>query len=169
MGPMIDNKAVNVFMMQYKSLIDKGAIPLVETRVIDEIGPNFVKPAIVDVSSIYLDDEEIFGPLLQVFKTETLEKAIFTANNTQYGLAAGIVTEDDDVYYEFFNQIRAGIVNRNQPLTGSTTIAPFGGIKASGNNRAAGYLSVDYCVYPCASIESKTAIAPTSLSAGLNF
>ncbi len=169
MGPMIDQKAVDVFMSQYKALIKQGAKVLVESRILKDIGDNFVKPSLVDVSGLDVSDEEIFGPLLQVCRVDTLDQAIFAANNTQYGLAAGIVTESDEIYNRFFYQIRAGIVNRNQPLTGSTTIAPFGGVKASGNNRSAGYLSVDYCVYPCASIESETAKVPNTLSAGLKF
>ncbi|MDE7372435.1 MAG: succinylglutamate-semialdehyde dehydrogenase [Clostridia bacterium] len=169
MGPMIDKKAVGGFMEQYNALIQQGATVLVETKILKELGENFVKPALVDVSGREVKDEEIFGPLLQVYRAENFEQAISIANNTQYGLAAGIVTENDDIYDEFFKKIRAGIVNRNQPLTGSTTIAPFGGMKASGNNRSAGYLSVDYCVYPCASIESNTASVPTTLAAGLKF
>lgn len=169
MGPMIDQRAVDVFVSQYNALVEKGANVLVETKVLSEIGDNYVKPALLDVSDIDSDDEEVFGPLLQVYRAVDLEQAISIANNTQYGLAAGIVTEDDTIYQDFYKRIRSGIVNRNQPLTGSTTIAPFGGVKASGNNRPAGYLSVDYCVYPCASIESNSAVVPTSLSAGLKF
>lgn len=169
MGPMIDKKAVDVFLAQYEALIRQGATPLVEAKVLKELGENFVKPALIDVSECEIADEEIFGPLLQVYRANNLEQAISIANDTQYGLAAGIVTENDEIYNTFFNKIRAGIVNRNQPLTGSTTIAPFGGMKASGNNRSAGYLSVDYCVYPCASIESNAAIVPSTLAAGLKF
>lgn len=169
MGPMIDEKAVDLFMDGYKQLLNKGATALVPARVLSEIGENFVKPSLVDVTNIDCDDEEIFGPLLQIISVNTLQEAIEVANRTQYGLAAGIVTEDPSVYDFFFENIEAGIVNWNQSLTGSTTIAPFGGVKGSGNYHPAGYLSVDYCVYGCASIEAPISKAPNDLSPGLDF
>ncbi len=168
-GPMIDNKAVNNYIEQYHKLVDNGAKIIVASNIINDLGENFVKPGIVDVTEIMDNDEEIFGPLLQVIKVSDIEEALEIANRTQYGLAAGIVTEKQEIYDYFLDNIEAGIVNRNQPLTGSTTIAPFGGIKGSGNYHPAGYLSVDYCSYGCASIESQTSDIPQKLSPGLDF
>ena len=112
---------------------------------------------------------EVFGPLLQLCVVDSVEEAIEISNKTQFGLAAGIVTESTDIYEQYYKNTKAGIINWNQQLTGSTTINPFGGIKGSGNFHAAGYLSVDYCVYGCASIESPKANVPKELSPGLNF
>ena len=116
-----------------------------------------------------LPDEEIFGPLLQVSTVQTLAEAITQANATQFGLAAGIVTCERAQYETFYQQTKAGIINWNQPLTGATTAAPFGGAKASGNYRSAGFLSVDYCSYPCASIEDASPAVPTTLPAGVVY
>lgn len=168
-GPMIDNKAVNNYIEQYRKLVDNGAKIIVASDIIKELGENFVKPGILDVTEIADNDEEIFGPLLQVIKAKDIEEAIEISNRTHYGLAAGIVTEKQEIYDYFLDSIEAGIVNWNQPLTGSTTIAPFGGIKGSGNYHPAGYLSVDYCSYGCASIESQTSCVPQKLSPGLDF
>jgi succinylglutamate-semialdehyde dehydrogenase len=88
---------------------------------------------------------------------------------TQFGLAAGIVTRERAQYEAFYQQTKAGIINWNQPLTGATTAAPFGGAKASGNYRSAGFLSVDYCSYPCASIEDAPPAVPTTLPAGVVY
>lgn len=169
MGPMIDNNAVSAFLEDYRTLVDSGAKVLVPTAVIKELGDNFVKPALVDTTNITTADKEIFGPLLQVICVKSLDEAIKVSNDTIFGLAAGIVTENIDIYKHYFDNVKAGIVNWNQQLTGSTTINPFGGIKGSGNFHSAGYLSVDYCVYGCASIESNKAVAPKTLSPGLNF
>lgn len=169
MGPLIDKKAVDQFIADYDELINKGGKAIVETKILYEIGNNFVKPALIDVSNIKVSDKEIFGPLLQVSYADSLEQAIYMANNTQFGLASGIVTQNRENYEMFFSKTKAGIINWNQPLTGATTIAPFGGVKASGNNRSAGYLSVDYCSYPCASIEDEKATVPATLSPGLNY
>lgn len=169
MGPMIDNRAVKIFISDYKELVDCGAKVLVSAKELVDIGENFVSPGLIDVTNIPYFDKEIFGPLLQITVVKTIEEAIDISNKTKYGLAAGIVTDDKSIYNLFFNNVKAGLINWNQSLTGSTTIAPFGGVKGSGNFRPAGYLSVDYCVYPCASIESETSTAPATLSPGLEF
>lgn len=169
MGPMVDKKAADQFLDDYYNLVKKGAKELVATKRIDSLGECFVSPALLDVTEIPSEDTEIFGPLLQVISATTFDQAIQICNETQYGLAAGLVTESRELYENFSNQVNAGIINWNQQLTGSTTINPFGGIKGSGNFHPAGYLSVDYCVYGCASIESSTVIMPTNLSPGLEL
>jgi len=169
MGPLIDQRAVKQFISDYEELLKKGGKAIVATRILIETGNNFVTPALVDVTGVQTDDKEIFGPLLQVSFADTLDQAITIANATQFGLAAGIVTQSRDNYESFFSKTKAGIINWNQPLTGATTIAPFGGVKASGNNRSAGYLSVDYCSYPCASIEDESGEVPATLSPGVHY
>lgn len=169
MGPMIDKRAVDTFLGDYDELIKKGAKVLVPTSVIDELGVNFVRPALIDVTAIEDIDKEVFGPLLQLVVVDSIEEAVEISNKTQYGLAAGIVTESKEIYEYYYRNTKAGILNWNQQLTGSTTINPFGGIKGSGNFHAAGYLSVDYCAYGCASIESPKANVPKELSPGLYF
>jgi acyl-CoA reductase-like NAD-dependent aldehyde dehydrogenase len=120
-----------------------------------------VTPGLIDVSRCTTDrDEEIFGPILKVYRYSDFEQAIELANDTQYGLASGIVCRDRDLFDRFFRSARAGIVNWNQQLTGATTFAPFGGIKHSGNFRPAGFLSADYCSYAVASFE----VAPNTLA-----
>lgn len=169
MGPLIDSIAVEHFLSDYDELISHGAKILVPTGIVSELGNNFVKPALVDVTGIQSDDREIFGPLLQLSIVDTLEQAVIEANATQFGLAAGIVTNSIDNYRFFYKLTKAGIINWNQPLTGSTTVAPFGGVKASGNYRPAGYLSVDYCSYACASIEDNNQLIPATLPFGVNY
>ncbi len=138
MGPLIDQKAVKRFISDYDALISSGAKAIVPVELIPTLGCNFVRPGLVDVTGIEVEDEEIFGPLLQLSIVESLEQAIFEANATQFGLAAGIVSISKDIYESFYNGTKAGIINWNQPLTGATTAAPFGGAKASGNYRPAG-------------------------------
>lgn len=169
MGPMIDKRAVDAFMDDYYTLKNRGAKELVPTSVIDELGVNFVRPALIDVTGIEDNDKEVFGPLLQLIVVDSIEEAIEISNKTQYGLAAGIITESSEIYEKYYLHTKAGIINWNQQLTGSSTINPFGGIKGSGNFHSAGYLSVDYCSYGCASMESQKANAPKELSPGLNF
>ena len=77
------------------------------------------------------------------------------ANQTQFGLAAGLLSDSREQYDLFWREARAGIVNWNKPLTGASSAAPFGGIGASGNHRASAYYAADYCAYPVASLEAE--------------
>ena len=95
-----------------------------------------------------MPDEEYFGPLLQVIRYQDFSEAIRQANNTRFGLSAGLFSDQREDYDEFFHHIRAGIVNWNRPITGAAGTAPFGGIGDSGNHRPSAYFAADYCVYP---------------------
>ena len=169
MGPLVDHEAVRHFFDKYHAAVSAGAHVLVPAEPITMLGDNFVSPGLIDVTGVSLPDEEIFGPLLQVSTVQTLAEAITQANATQFGLAAGIVTRERAQYEAFYQQTKAGIINWNQPLTGATTAAPFGGAKASGNYRSAGFLSVDYCSYPCASIEDEAPTVPSTLPVGVTY
>ena len=118
------------------------------------MGDAFLTPGLIDVTPIKsLEDDECFGPLLKVIRVKTIEDALGEANNTRFGLAAGIITDDKGVYEYFYQKSRAGIVNWNQPLTGASGEAPFGGPGESGNLRPSAYYAADYCVFPVASLE----------------
>lgn len=78
--------------------------------------------------------EEIFGPVLSVIAFDTAEEAIAIANDTPYGLAAGIWTSDISKAHKTARAVRAGSVWVNQYDGGDMT-APFGGFKQSGNGR----------------------------------
>ena len=114
-------------------------------------------------------DEEFFGPLLQVIRYDGFDAAIAEANNTQYGLAAGLLSESAERYQQFLIESRAGIVNWNKQLTGAASSAPFGGVGASGNHRASAYYAADYCAYPVASLESETLSLPATLTPGVSL
>ncbi|MCE7614322.1 aldehyde dehydrogenase family protein, partial [Vibrio fluvialis] len=114
-------------------------------------------------------DEEYFGPLLQVVRYETLAQAVELANDTQFGLSAGLVTTDDSEWEYFVDHIRAGIVNRNRQLTGASGDAPFGGPGASGNLRPSAFYAADYCAYPMASMEGSATELPATLSPGIEL
>jgi len=81
--------------------------------------------------------EEIFGPVMSIIKFKTVEEVIKRANNTMYGLAAGVVTKDLDNAIEISNGLRAGLVFVNNWMSvGSNT--PVGGFKNSGVGRELG-------------------------------
>jgi aldehyde dehydrogenase (NAD+) len=77
--------------------------------------------------------EEIFGPVIGVIEAADLEEAFAIANGIQYGLTAGIVTNDLRKAIRFAERAEAGMIKVNQPTTGASVQAPFGGFKHSGS------------------------------------
>ncbi|EKO3368992.1 succinylglutamate-semialdehyde dehydrogenase [Vibrio fluvialis] len=167
MGPQISKAAADFILKAQANLQSLGGEILVEARGLEAA---FVTPGIIDVTPITeLPDEEYFGPLLQVVRYETLAQAVELANDTQFGLSAGLVTTDDSEWEYFVDHIRAGIVNRNRQLTGASGDAPFGGPGASGNLRPSAFYAADYCAYPMASMEGSATELPATLSPGIEL
>jgi len=118
---------------------------------ISEKGEAFVTPGFYDVTGVDVADEEIFGPVLQVTRVADWDAAITEANNTKFGLAAGLVSDDAKLWGDFRLRIRAGVVNFNRPTTGAASFLPFGGPGASGNHNPGAYYAADFCAWPMAS------------------
>ncbi|MGC9421078.1 succinylglutamate-semialdehyde dehydrogenase [Vibrio sp.] len=167
MGPLISVAAARAMIQAQEHLCSLGAKPLLAAQLSHFA---FVTPAILDVTEIdNLPDEEYFGPLLQVVRYQTFEQAVAFANQTRFGLSAGLISTDDTEWRYFIDHIRAGIVNRNRPLTGASGDAPFGGPGASGNLRPSAYYAADYCAYPMASMEGESTQLPTTLAPGIEL
>jgi aldehyde dehydrogenase (NAD+) len=100
----------------------------------------YLKPTIfADVPpNHYLAQEEIFGPVLTVSTFETEEEAIEIANGTQYGLVAGVWTENVGRAHRVANQLQCGQVFINHYGAGGGIAQPFGGYKKSGFGREKG-------------------------------
>lgn len=81
--------------------------------------------------------EEIFGPVMSVMKFKTIDEAIKRANDSEYGLAAGVQTTDISSQIKVSNALRAGQIYVNCWMAGGST-APFGGFKNSGIGREFG-------------------------------
>lgn len=153
MGPMISDKAAAQVLDVQQGLLDSGAVALRAAEQLD-LGAAYISPGLIDVSAVKnRQDEECFGPLLQVIRVNDLDEAINEANNTRFGLAAGLLSDEKQEYEKFRNGVRAGIVNWNKPLTGASSAAPFGGVGDSGNHRPSAYYAADYCSYAVASME----------------
>jgi succinylglutamic semialdehyde dehydrogenase len=166
MGSVISKAAGDAVLAAQAALIQKGARPLIEVR---KIGGNsaLLSPGLIDMTGIQPDDNEIFGPLLQVITVDTLDEAIAEANRTQYGLSASILTDSKESFERFYDRARAGIVNWNKPTTGASYAAPFGGIGHSGNFRPTAYYAADYCAYPVVSTISSTLTLAGKLPNGI--
>lgn len=167
MGPLISEEAAGRIFQAQDFLKKNGGDEIVEAKKLPA-SEAYVTPGLIDVTSVSdRPDTEYFGPLLQVIRVESFEKAIAEANNTKYGLAAGLLSDNKNDYEEFFHRIRAGIVNWNTQTTGAISSAPFGGLGQSGNYRPSAYYAADYCSFPVASIESDQLRMPASVCKGL--
>ncbi|MFU6373661.1 succinylglutamate-semialdehyde dehydrogenase [Metapseudomonas otitidis] len=169
MGSVISLEAARHLLKAQEHLIAQGATPLLAMSQPLETAA-LLTPGILDVTAVAeRPDEEFFGPLLQVIRYDGFEAAMAEANATQYGLAAGLLSDSRELYQRFFIESRAGIVNWNKQLTGAASSAPFGGVGASGNHRASAYYAADYCAYPVASLESETLALPATLTPGVSL
>ncbi|SAK61988.1 succinylglutamic semialdehyde dehydrogenase [Caballeronia catudaia] len=169
MGAVISARAAARLVDAQARLIEAGAKPLLEMKQ-RAANLGLVSPAILDVTDARdVPDEEHFGPMVQVTRYKTFDHAIERANDTAYGLSAGLLADDEAAWKHFQRTIRAGIVNWNRPTNGASSAAPFGGIGRSGNQRPSAYYAADYCSYPMASVESAQLQMPASVSPGLAF
>lgn len=165
MGPVIDNETADGLTESFLALMMKGGRPLRHMGRPDPERP-FLTPGIIDVTEVAdRPDIELFGPLLQVVRTDDFDAAIHAANDTRYGLSASLVSQTPALYDRFWANARAGIINWNKPTNGAASSVPFGGIGWSGNHRPSAYYAADYCAYPVASNEAEQARA--SIGIGL--
>ncbi|WP_163005763.1 succinylglutamate-semialdehyde dehydrogenase [Pseudomonas viridiflava] len=169
MGSVISLDAALGLLDAQRILLAKGAVSLLEMR--QPLAQSaLLTPGIIDVTAVSeRSDEELFGPLLQVVRYADFDAAIAEANDTHYGLAAGLLSDSEARYQQFWLESRAGIVNWNKQLTGAASSAPFGGVGASGNHRASAYYAADYCAYPVASLETGSLTLPTTLTPGIRL
>src|SRR5690606_16509351 len=116
----------------------------------------FLSPGIIDMSNAnQVSDEEIFAPLVQIYRYTNFKQALKLANQTRYGLAASLMSDNKAHYQQFYDTVRAGLINWNKPTTGAASNLPFGGVGQSGNHRPSAYFAIDYCAYPIASLEQE--------------
>ncbi|HEY0123065.1 MAG TPA: aldehyde dehydrogenase [Rhizobium sp.] len=134
MGPLIEESALTRVMGAIaKSKSDGATIAVGGNRVLEETGGWFVEPTIVDnVKEIMaIARDEIFGPVVAILPFDTEDEAIRIANNSSYGLAATVFSNDINVAIRMARKIQAGTVAVNGYGEGDIT-TPFGGHKTSG-------------------------------------
>ena len=89
--------------------------------------------------------EEIFGPVLSVLRTRSLEEGVDILNGTVYGLSSSVYTTNVNSAYQAIRDIKAGITYINAPTIGAEAHMPFGGVKQTGNgHREGGWTVYDF-------------------------
>lgn len=134
LGPMIEKS----HMEKVLSYIEKGKAEGAKlvyggNQVYKETGGYFIEPTIFDnvINDMTIARDEIFGPVLCVISFKEIEEGIRIANDTNYGLAASLWTNDVNLAHRASRAIKAGTISVNCYSEGDAT-TPFGGFKESG-------------------------------------
>ena len=134
-GPLIDMKAVAKVEEHIADAVGKGA-KIAAGGKRHALGGSFFEPTILTgvTSQMAVAKEETFGPLAPLFRFKTEEEVIKMANDTEFGLASYFYARDLGRVWRVAEAVEYGIVGINTGII-SSEVAPFGGVKESGNGR----------------------------------
>jgi succinylglutamic semialdehyde dehydrogenase len=169
MGPLASQAAYNR-VMEYRGLASEAGgerILLVEPGLPPPfIGPGLVRFETTTQKHRYQRDE-IFGPEASLYPIEGLDHAIAAINDSDYGLAASVMTADRSQFEYCVGRIQTGLLNWNKATVGASGKLPFGGSGRSGNDRPAGITSTVYCTVPQAHLEGAAEFNAETLPPGM--
>jgi succinate-semialdehyde dehydrogenase/glutarate-semialdehyde dehydrogenase len=134
-GPLITREAIAKVETLVGDAVKKGAKVLVGGAV-DKAGRLFYRPSVVvDVTpDMEIVREEIFGPVAALVRFDTEEDAVKLANDTPFGLAAYLFSQNLARAWRVAEKLDAGMVGVNEGIF-SNEVVPFGGVKESGLGR----------------------------------
>jgi len=137
-GPQVDEEQMNKILGYIESGKKEGAQLVAGGNKVQGKG-FFVEPTVFAnvTDDMTIAREEIFGPVQQLMKFQSLDEVIERANNTEYGLAAAVYSKNIDKINTIVQGVRAGTVWVNT-YNSLACQAPFGGFKMSGNGRELG-------------------------------
>ena len=142
MGSLLSQAQLDRVGGHVRDAVARGARVLTGGRALPEIGPFCYAPTVLEgvTPDMACRDEETFGPVLAVYRVSSDEAAIALANDTAYGLHAGIWSRDVRAARAVARLIRTGTVSINEGYAASWSSldAPMGGMKASGVGRRHG-------------------------------
>jgi len=137
MGPAVDKGQFETDLRFIEIAKNEGAKCLIGSGAVTEgklAKGYFVAPTVFDgvKPGMKLAQEEVFGPVLAVFRVNDFDEAMKIANGTKFGHTCSIYTSDANLIMRFIDRIEAGMVHINQPTIGGEAQLPFGGVKATG-------------------------------------
>lgn len=134
MGPVVDKRQLDIDLRYLDIAREDGASEVMGGELLERDTPGFyLGPALVVGTENHqrVNQEEIFGPIATVIRVADYDEALSTANDTPFGLSAGICTTSLRLAEHFQANAQAGVVTINLPTAGVDPHAPFGGRKAS--------------------------------------
>jgi aldehyde dehydrogenase (NAD+) len=144
-GPLASAQQLHKVLDAISAGAAEGATVLVGGTRPDGLDGYFVTPAVLTgvTNDMAVAQQEIFGPVQTVLVFDDLDEAVAIANDSVYGLAAGIFTRDISVAHKLARELQAGQIQINKyPLGGVET--PFGGYKQSGLGREKGLAALEH-------------------------
>lgn len=145
LGPLASSEQLGKVRAYLDSAREEGATVTVGGASHPALPGHFLTPVVLDgvTSDMRVAREEIFGPVQSILTFDTEEEAVSIANDSEYGLAAGIFTRDLSAAHRIAAQLEAGQIQVNaHPAGGVDT--PFGGYKKSGLGREKGIEALAY-------------------------
>jgi acyl-CoA reductase-like NAD-dependent aldehyde dehydrogenase len=140
-GPLINEAAVETVKRRVDDAVAKGARVLAGGEA---VGPCYTATLLTDVpADSELAQVETFGPVAAVEIVDTADEAVRRANETAYGLSAGIITSDPDRGLALAEKLDTGIVHVNDQTVHDEPQMPFGGVKDSGWGRFGGAFAME--------------------------
>lgn len=141
-GPLVNQSGVDKVIDQVEDAVKKGANVISGGERVSEIG-YYYAPTILDnvTDNMKIMAEETFGPVAPIMTFKTEKEVIKAANNTEYGLAAYLYTNNISRAVNVSEALDFGIVGLNDALP-SVAQAPFGGMKESGYGREGGHQGI---------------------------
>jgi succinylglutamic semialdehyde dehydrogenase len=169
MGPLVSRAAFDK-VMRYRALsADAGGERIFRGETL-RIAP-YVAPALVRFEKLAQEHpyqrEEIFGPEAALYPVDDLEQAIAAVNDSDFGLAASVVTRDRAVFDHCVGRVQTGVLNWNRGTIGASGKLPFGGSRKSGNHRPAAVLATLYCTEPQSMMLNEAGFDPKTLPPGV--
>jgi aldehyde dehydrogenase (NAD+)/betaine-aldehyde dehydrogenase len=148
MGPLINEAQLDKVLRYMQIGQEEGASMLCGGGRVTGEGYDqglYVQPTIFDQvrNDMQIAQEEIFGPVLSVLTFQDADEAIRTANQTVYGLAAGVWTKDLNTAFKVSKGLQSGTVWVNAYHSTSIVFMPYGGYKQSGIGREMGHEGLD--------------------------
>ncbi len=141
MGPLVTPQAVEEMMAALERAVEDGGEILYGGRILPELGPTFVEPAIVKMrAQTDLVREETFAPILYLMEYEDLQEALEMHNDVSQGLSSAIFTDSMETMERFLSGAGSdcGIANVNIGTSGAEIGGAFGGEKDTGGGRESG-------------------------------
>ena len=136
MGPQVNESELNSTLEYIETAKDEGATIEYgggKPEGSEYENGHYIEPTVVTglESDSTVMQEEVFGPFVGVLPVSDFDEAITLANDVEFGLSAGIVTDDHTKANRFVDEIDFGVVKVNEPTTGLELHVPFGGLNAS--------------------------------------
>ena len=149
MGPLIDVETADEVIYATKDAVSKGGTVLYGGEKVVELGPNYIKPTLIEVEasrlpSLYLYNKEVFASIAAIVKVKDLDQAIALSNGRRYGLDAAIFGHDVAKIRRAARLLEVGAVYINDYPKHGIAYYPFGGMKDSGIGREGIGYTIEY-------------------------